>query len=117
MNSHTAVAVLDMDETIVQAVLKDRHTAPINEKVQAMLGFLEKITLTPAEVGPEDILPLRAVGLNDRAIQEALYVCTMFNMIDRWADAFGFYLPSEKGYQNGGQTLYKRGYGISSIPG
>ena len=117
MNSHTAVAVLDMDEAAVKAALKDWRTAPVNEKVRAMLGFLEKVTLTPAEVGPEDILPLRAVGLNDQAIQEALYVCTMFNMIDRWADAFDFHIPSEKGFQKGGQTQYKRGYGMSSLPG
>ncbi len=101
----------------MQAVLKDWRTAPVNEKVRATLGFLEKVTRTPAEVGPEDILPLRAAGLNDQAIQEALYVCTMFNMIDRWADAFEFDLPSEEGYEKSGQTLYKRGYGGSSLPG
>ncbi|GAB4581740.1 MAG: hypothetical protein Fur0022_44900 [Anaerolineales bacterium] len=106
-----------MDEAVVKAALKDRHTAPLNEKVRAMLGFLEKVTLTPAEVGPEDILPLRAVGLNDQAIQEALYVCTLFNMIDRWADAFDFHIPSDEGFKKGGQTLFKRGYVISSIPG
>lgn len=101
----------------MQAVLNNWRTAPVNERVRAMLGFLEKVTRTPGEVGPEDILPLRAVGLNDQAIQEALYVCTMFNMIDRWADAFDFHIPSKEGFKKGGQTLFKRGYGISSIPG
>lgn len=105
------------DETLVQAVLKDWRTAPVNERVRAMLGFLEKVTRTPAEVGPKDILPLRAAGLNDQAIQEALYVCVLFNMIDRWADAFEFHVPSAEGFKKGGQTLFKRGYGISSISG
>jgi alkylhydroperoxidase family enzyme len=101
----------------VKAVLEDWCTAPVSEKVRATLGFLEKVTLTPEEVSPEDILPMSAVGLNDQAIQEALYVCFMFNMIDRLADAFDFHLPSAKGYQQGGQILYRLGYGISSIPG
>jgi hypothetical protein len=82
-----------------------------------MLGFLEKLTLAPAEDGPEDAAPLKAAGLEDEAVEEALYVCFLFNLMDRLADAFDFHIPTEEGFQNGGRFLYKRGYGSSSIPG
>jgi alkylhydroperoxidase family enzyme len=40
------------DEPLVKAILEDWRTAPVNERMRAMLGFLEKVTLTPTEVGP-----------------------------------------------------------------
>ena len=58
------------DDTVA-AVLNDWRTAPIDAKLRAMLGFLEKLTLTPAEVGPADVAPLRAAGLSDAAIEDA----------------------------------------------
>ena len=35
-----------------------------------MLGFLEKLTLEPAAVTAGDVVPLRAQGLSDAAIEE-----------------------------------------------
>ncbi len=48
------------------------------------------MTLRPAEVGPADIGAVRAAGISDEAIVEALCVCAYFNLIDRLADAFAF---------------------------
>ena len=105
------------DEKLVAAVLEDWRTAPVNEKVRSMLGFLEKLTLSPVEVGPEDIEPLRSVGINDQAVEEALYVSFIFNTIDRLADAFDFEIPSAEGHRRNGRLLYRMGYRIGSIPG
>ena len=99
------------------AVLEDWRTAPVNEKVRSMLGFLEKITLSPGEVSSDDIATLRSAGLSKRAIEEALYVCFLFNLIDRLADAFDFHLPTAEGYRRNGRVLYTLGYRIASIPG
>jgi len=101
----------------VGAVLEDWRTAPVNEKVRSMLGFLEKITLSPGEVSSDDIATLRSAGLSKRAIEEALYVCFLFNLIDRLADAFDFHLPTAEGYRRNGRVLYTLGYRIASIPG
>lgn len=98
------------DDSLVQAVLADYRTAPISEKLRAMLAFHEKLTLTPAEVGPADLLPLRAAGLTDEAIEDAIHVCSMFNLINRVADSLGFDLPTEKGYAAAARMLLKSGY-------
>jgi len=82
-----------------------------------MLGFLEKVTLTPAEVMPSDVAKLRAAGINRKAIEEALYVCFLFNVMDRLADALDFHLPSAQGFQRNGRMLYTLGYSLASIPG
>jgi len=40
------------DDALVEAVLRDWRTAPLDPKLRATLGFLEKLTLAPTEVGP-----------------------------------------------------------------
>lgn len=64
----------------------------------------------PFVVGPEDIRPLRAAGVSDQAIEEAIAVCTLFNIINRLADAFEVEIPSEKDFARAGEYLLARGY-------
>lgn len=94
----------------VEAVLTDWRTAPIDAKLRAMLGFLEKLTLTPADVGTADVAPLRAAGLSDAAIEDAIHACVLFNIYDRMADSLNFYQPDRAGYLASGRSLMKRGY-------
>lgn len=78
--------------------------------MQAILPFLEKLTLLPEEVTPEDVQPLREAGLTDEAIRDAIAVCAAFNMIDRLADAFHFDLQSTENLRGSARFLLKVGY-------
>jgi len=91
-------------------VLADWRTAPIDAKVRATLSFLEKLTLTPADVRPADVLPLRAAGVSDEGVEDAIQVCVLFNIYDRLADSLGWHLPGPDGYAASGRNLMKRGY-------
>lgn len=95
---------------MVNAVLEDWRRAPIGEKLRAQLGFLEKLTLRPDEIRPRDVEPLRAAGLSDEAIEDAIQVCTLFSIYDRMADSLGWYLPDPAGYAASAQNLMRRGY-------
>jgi alkylhydroperoxidase family enzyme len=96
---------------LTQAVLDDWQTAPVNEQVKAMLGYLEKLTLHPDEIGKSDVASLYAAGISPQAVNEALYICVLFNIIDRIADALNFALPSSfKGRSI--KILLKRGYAL-----
>lgn len=75
-----------------------------------MLGFLEKLTLNPRLVSPLDVEPLRAVGLPNEAIEEAVHVCALFNMYDRIADALDFEVSDAKAFEFGAVMLLKLGY-------
>jgi alkylhydroperoxidase family enzyme len=94
----------------VRAVVDDWRTAPLDAKLRATLGFLEKLTLRPTEVRPADVGPMRAAGLSNEAIEDAINVCALFNIYDRMADALGWWLPDEAGYAASAQNLMKRGY-------
>ena len=39
----------------MKAVLDDWRTAPIDEKLRAMIGLLETFTLRPEQIGPADV--------------------------------------------------------------
>jgi alkylhydroperoxidase family enzyme len=95
---------------LVKAILDDWRTAPIDEKLRATLAFLEKLTLAPGDVGPDDVTALRVVGVSDQAIEDALYVCIIFNIIDRIADSLSFEIPSAKVFAEGAGFLLKYGY-------
>jgi alkylhydroperoxidase family enzyme len=91
-------------------VLDDYKTAPISEKLRAMLGFLEKLTKTPDQVGPDDARPVLAAGVSDQAFTEALHVQAMFAFITRCADAFEFEIPPNEAFAASARALLKYGY-------
>jgi alkylhydroperoxidase family enzyme len=105
------------DERLVEAVLEDWRTAPLNDKLRSVLGLLEKFTLYPGELGPADVAAVRATGVTDRAIEEAIYVGFLLNLMNRLADAFDFEIPSPEQIRRNGRASYKQGYWASSIPG
>jgi uncharacterized peroxidase-related enzyme len=95
---------------VVQAVLKDWRTAPIPEKVRVMLGFLDKMTLSPQDLGPADAAPLREAGLSDEEITDAIHVGTAFNLINRLADALGWEMQKDVAVHRLVEFLLKVGY-------
>jgi alkylhydroperoxidase family enzyme len=91
-------------------VIADYKTAPIDEKLRAMLGLLEKLTLAPDTLSASDIEPVLARGVTAEAMRDAFYVAFLFNTYDRLADTLGWELPDERYYSKAGRFLLKRGY-------
>jgi len=94
------------------AVLADYRTAPIDEKLRAMLGFLETFTQRPDELTAADVRAVLATGVSREAMRDAMYVAFLFNTYDRLADTLGWELPEEGYYGKAGKFLLKKGYGL-----
>jgi alkylhydroperoxidase family enzyme len=86
----------------------DWRTAPVAQQLQATLGLLEKLTLTPEAFGPQDVEAVRVAGVSEAATRDAIYICAAFNLIDRVADALGFEVPMS--FTRGAASQLKRGY-------
>jgi uncharacterized peroxidase-related enzyme len=108
--AHGAVASEALGQELTQAVLEDWRTAPIDEKLRATLAFLEKVTLSPHDVRPEDTALVHQLGVSDAAIRDAVYVCALFNMLDRISDALDFSIPTAEGFKKGAKMLLRFGY-------
>jgi uncharacterized peroxidase-related enzyme len=78
-----------LDEDLAQAIKRDWRSAELDEADLAMLAYVEKLTLTPARVSPDDLASLRAVGFDDKGILQINLIASWFNYINRVADGLG----------------------------
>jgi alkylhydroperoxidase family enzyme len=101
---------LALGKDLAAQAMADPRKAPIPEPLRETLLFLEKLTREPGAVGPQDLEPLRRAGLSDEAIEDAIYVCTVFNTIVRIADALQFEVPSAAHTARSAQVLLRLGY-------
>jgi uncharacterized peroxidase-related enzyme len=93
-------------------VKRDWRTAPIDERLQATLGFLEKLTLRPHELDPADADAARAAGVSDEALVDAIHVAALFNMIDRLAESLGWDVPSFEEFSARAEAMLASGYAL-----
>lgn len=97
------------DRAKVDAVLANPTSAGINEGLRATLHLLGKLTRENT-VTSDDIRVTMAAGVSAQQVEDALAVCFAFNVTNRLADAFGFFVPSPDAFEAGAKYLLKRGY-------
>jgi alkylhydroperoxidase family enzyme len=101
-----------LGEDVVHAVYHDWRTAPVDEKVRAMLGFLETMTLRPDTLTRDDADAVRAAGVGDDALVDAIHVGALFNMIVRLADSFEFEVLTADRERERAPARLDRGYAL-----
>jgi uncharacterized peroxidase-related enzyme len=70
-------------------VQHDYRRAPLDERERALCDFAVKLTHQAAEIEEAHIEALRAVGLADADISDAIQVIGYFNYVTRVADGVG----------------------------
>jgi len=90
-------------------VLADLETAPIEAPLRSTLRMLRKLTHEHT-VGPDDMRTMLTAGVSREQIEDALAVAFAFNVLDRLADAFEFFVPGPDAFQVGAKFLLARGY-------
>ena len=87
---HSKTTRLMMDPSLTVDSLKDWRNAAFRPQIAATLGLLEKLVLDAKSVQPDDVSRVRAVGVSDEAIVDAIHVCFLFSLVNRLANAFGY---------------------------
>ena len=95
--------------------MADWHTAPLRPELRATLGFLEKLTLRPDELTSADADEVRAAGVSDQALRDAATVCSLFSMIVRLADSFGWDVPEWDSLCQRAPLMLEGGYAMGAI--
>lgn len=67
----------------------DWPSLALSPQDRALCAFAEKLTMAPAGMEKADIEALKATGLDETAIHDAVQVIGYFNYINRIADALG----------------------------
>ena len=93
-----------------EAVERDWRTAPVSPGLRATLGFLEKLTLRPEDVAREDADAVRAAGVSDEALVDAIHICAFFSMIVRLADSLGWDVPAFEEFSARADSMLATGY-------
>lgn len=75
--------------------MDDFRAAALSPIDRAMCEFAVKLTRSPSGVARADVDSLRAIGLSDRAINDAVQVIAFFNYINRIAEGLGVDLEPE----------------------
>jgi hypothetical protein len=79
------------------------------------LAFLETLTLRPDELGAADVERARAAGVSDRALRDAALVCSLFSMIVRLADSFGWDVPPPEMQRERAPLMLDRRYSFAAL--
>ena len=74
---------------MAQHAAHDYRQADLEPRIRALCDYAVKLTTMPSEVGLADADALRAHGLDDATIHDAIQVIGYFNYINRIADAVG----------------------------
>jgi alkylhydroperoxidase family enzyme len=95
-----------------EAVEQDWRTAPIDERLRATLGFVEKLTLRPAELTSDDATRVLSAGVSRQALVDAIHVAALFNMIVRLADSLGWDVPTFEEFHARADRMLASGYAL-----
>lgn len=107
---HTATAeAFGVDENLLESLLHDVDSAPVDEKMKPVLRYAQKLTLTPSRMTPADADAIYAVGWDEQALHDAVAVCGLFNLMNRLVEGLG--IEAAAGYhQESGRRLKEIGY-------
>jgi hypothetical protein len=73
--------------------------------------MLRKLT-KERTVTADDMRAVLAAGVTKEQIEDALAVCFCFNVIDRCADTFEFFVPGPSAFAASAKFLLSRGYKV-----
>lgn len=113
MRSHGATAshLLDGDKELVKQVQEDFRSAPVSDKMKALLNIAAKVQVSGREVSKEDIAAARSEGATDREIHDTVLIAAAFCMYNRYVDGLGTFAPdNEEVYDEHGKELATEGY-------
>lgn len=83
---------------------------PIRPELAAVLLLLDRVTRLPADVTSADVEAVRAAGVPDDAIVDALHVNLVFNTVNRLANAFDWAWDSDDHVRTGAKVIHVTRY-------
>jgi uncharacterized peroxidase-related enzyme len=110
VGAHGAIAARVLGRPVVDAALQDVQMAELPARLRTILRFLEVLTRTPVTLTAGDARTVLRQGITPRALEDAIAVAALFNVIGRCADALDYDLPGDTDFDRAAKRLLARGY-------
>jgi uncharacterized peroxidase-related enzyme len=110
--AHTATADLLLGETETsQQVKQNVSTAPVSEKMKALLTIAAMVRESGKSVTTEAIEKAKAEGATDIEIHDTVLIAALFCLYNRYVDGLATVTPADPNfYTSLGERLVKHGY-------
>ena len=111
--SHGAAAAhhLGGNVELIDRVKRDFETAPISDKLKALLAIAGQVQKGGKQVTTEDIERARKAGATDLEIHDAVLIAAAFCMYNRYVDGLATWAPRDpEAYAAMGARLAEQGY-------
>lgn len=107
---HTATAeAFGVPPGLLVALLTDLDSAPVDEGMRVLLAYVGKLTTDPARITEADADAVFAAGWDERALHDAVLVCSLFNFMNRMVNGLGV-TADDAYYALSGTRLHDVGY-------
>lgn len=110
---HGAIAAHDHrdDEDLVAHVKHNFRTAPISEKLKALLAIAGKVRESGKSVTADVIAQARAHGATDEEIHDTVLIAAAFCMFNRYVDGLATIAPGDpEFYRSRAEVICRDGY-------
>jgi uncharacterized peroxidase-related enzyme len=111
--SHSTFAALQLDGgmPLVDEVKHDPATAPISDKLRALLAIAAKVSQGGKLVTPDDVATARQQGATDVEIHDTVLIAAAFCMYNRYVDGLATWAPTDpQAYDEMGRRVVEHGY-------
>jgi len=111
-SAHTAAAdlLLANNETAA-AVKQDIDTAPVNDKMKALLKIADKVRENGRLVTEEHVAKAREHGATDMEIHDTILISALFCLYNRYVDGLSSWTPNDPGfYKTLADRIVNKGY-------
>jgi len=105
----TTAHTFGVDAGLLESLLNDLESAPIEDGLRTLLAYVGKVTTDPARVTPTDAGRVLDAGWSERALHDAVSVCALFNFMNRFVNGLG--ITADQDYVSfSGNRLAEHGY-------
>jgi uncharacterized peroxidase-related enzyme len=115
---HGAVAARQLgdDEAVVQHVTRDLATAPVSEKLKALLNIAGKTAESGRSVTAEDVERARSHGATDLEIHDTVLIAAVFCLCNRYVDGLATWTPEDPDfYRQRARVIVENGYSLATV--
>jgi uncharacterized peroxidase-related enzyme len=109
--AHAAVTDLLLGEhETIKKITKDITTAPVSDKMKALLTIAGQVQVSGKQVTPESIQKAKEAGASDIEIHDTVLIAALFCLYNRYVDGLSTVAPTDPEFYAGLAKRIEVGY-------